>query len=81
MIPITSSETLGKVLRMYRKQQDLTQAQAGRKFNMTQKTVSLIEAGKRGIRLETLFNMLSALGLEMHLEPRVKSVSEKGIWE
>ena len=48
MIPITSSETLGKVLRMYRKQQNLTQTEVGRKFNMTQKTVSLIEAGKRG---------------------------------
>lgn len=80
MIPITSSETLGKVLRMYRKQQNLTQAEAGRKFNMTQKTVSLIEAGKQGIRLETLFKILSALGLEMHLEPRVKSVKEQGLW-
>ena len=80
MIPITSSETLGKVLRMYRKQQNLTQAEAGRKFNMTQKTVSLIEAGKQGIRLETLFKILSALGLEMHLEPRVKSIKEQGLW-
>ena len=81
MIPITSSETLGKVLRMYRKQQNLTQAEAGRKFNMTQKTVSLIEAGKQGIRLETLFKILSALGLEMHLEPRVKSIKEQGLWQ
>ena len=81
MIPITSSETLGRVLRMYRKQQNLTQAQAGRKFNMTQKTVSLIESGKQGIRLETLFKIMSALGLEMHLEPRVKSVKEQGLWQ
>jgi HTH-type transcriptional regulator / antitoxin HipB len=81
MIPITSSETLGKVLRMYRKQQHLTQAEAGRKFSMTQKTVSLIEAGKQGIRLETLFNIMSALGLELHLEPRVKSIKEKGLWQ
>ena len=80
MIPITSSETLGKVLRMYRKQQNLTQAEAGKKFNMTQKTVSHIESGKQGIRLETLFNIMTALGLEMVLQPRVKPEREKGLW-
>ena len=36
MIPITSAETLGKVLRRYRKDRDLTQSAAGKKFNLPQ---------------------------------------------
>lgn len=80
MIPITSTKTLGKVLRKYRMEQNLTQTEAGQRFNLTQKTVSNIEAGRPGVRLETLFNILSALELEMHLEPRVKSNTKKGLW-
>ncbi len=80
MIPITSPKTLGKVLRKYRMEQNLTQTEAGQRFNLTQKTVSNIEAGKQGVRLETLFNIMSALGLEIYLEPRVKSKTKKGLW-
>ena len=80
MIPITSVETLGRVLRKHRLQQHLTQTQAGAAFNLSQKTVSNIEAGKPGVRLETLFNMLSTLELEMRLEPRVRPGDEKGPW-
>lgn len=70
MIPITSPQTLGKVLRKYRKDQGLTQTEAGRKFNLTQKMVSNIETGVSGVQVGTLFKLLSALGLEIHLKPR-----------
>lgn len=80
MIPITSPKTLGKVLRKYRMEQNLTQTEAGQRFNLTQKTVSNIEAGKQGVRLETLFNIMSALGLEMQLQPRDQSRNKKGLW-
>jgi HTH-type transcriptional regulator/antitoxin HipB len=80
MIPITSPESLGNVLRKFRQEQGLTQSDAGRKLNMTQKTVSQIESGKPGVRLETLFNLMSALGLEMHLEPRSRPEKHKAIW-
>ena len=80
MIPVTSPENLGKVLRHYRKNQGLTQVQAGSKFNLPQKTVSEIEAGVAGIRLNTVFRYMSALGLEMHLEPRNKLLVDEALW-
>lgn len=80
MLPITSTKTLGQVLRKYRKEHGLTQSQLGKKFNLTQKMVSNIESGLPGIQLGTLFKLLSALGLEMHLEPRDKSSNKKALW-
>ena len=80
MIPITSAETLGKVLRRYRKDLGLSQSEAGRKFNLPQKTVSRIEAGISTIHLATLFKYMSALGLEIHLQSREKSSEEEALW-
>ena len=80
MIPITSAETLGKVLRRYRKDRDLTQSAAGKKFNLPQKTVSQIESGLPGVQLGTLFKLMSALELEMHLEPRGKPSKDEALW-
>jgi HTH-type transcriptional regulator/antitoxin HipB len=80
MIPITSPQTLGKVLRRYRKDQGLSQIEAGRKLNLSQKTVSNIESGLPGVQLSTLFRLMSALGLEMQLVPREQPNSNKGLW-
>ncbi len=80
MIPITSPETLGKVLRRYRKELGLTQSEAGKKFNLPQKTVSRIESGISTIQLGTVFKYMSALGLEMNLEPREKSSQDEALW-
>lgn len=80
MIPITSTETLGKVLRRYRKDRGLTQSEAGKKFNLPQKTVSQIESGLPGVQLGTLFKLMSALELEMHLEPRGKPSEDEALW-
>jgi len=80
MLPITSPKTLGKVLRRHRKELGLSQSEAGTKFNISQKTVSNIESGLPGVRLETIFRLMSALKLEMHLEPRDKESNEEDIW-
>ena len=80
MIPVTSPGNLGKVLKLYRKNQGLTQVEAGSKFNLPQKTVSTIEAGTAGIRLDTVFKYMSALGLEMHLVPRNKPSNDEALW-
>ena len=80
MIPVTSPENLGKVLRLYRKNQGLTQVEAGGKFNLPQKTVSRIEAGAAAVRLDTVFKYMSALGLEMHLEPRNQQSDDGALW-
>ena len=79
MLPITSPEILGKVLRHYRKNLGLSQSEAGKKFNLPQKTVSRIESGIATIQLDTLFKYMSALGLEIHLQPRDES-SNEALW-
>jgi HTH-type transcriptional regulator/antitoxin HipB len=73
MISITSPEALGKVLRRYRKEQGLTQSEAGKALNLSQKTVSQIEAGLPGVQLGTLFKLMSVLRLEMHLVSRERA--------
>jgi HTH-type transcriptional regulator/antitoxin HipB len=80
MIPITSPQTLGKVLRQNRKNLGYTQSYAGKKFNITQKMVSDIESGKDGIHIATIFRYMAALGLEMHLEFRNKILNDSEIW-
>ncbi len=80
MIPITSPDTLGKVLRRYRKDLGLSQSKAGKKLNLPQKTVSRIETGISAVHLGTLFKYMSSLGLEMHLEPREKSSKDEALW-
>lgn len=80
MIPITSPKTLGKVLRRYRKDLGLTQSEAGEKFNLPQKVISQVEAGRDGTHISTIFRYMSALTLEMHLEFRDKSSTGSELW-
>ena len=80
MIPITSPQLLGKVLRQNRKELGFTQSHAGKKFNLTQKMVSDIESGKEGVHIATIFRYMAALGLEMRLEFRNKSLDDSEIW-
>ncbi|MDT8452340.1 MAG: helix-turn-helix domain-containing protein [Gammaproteobacteria bacterium] len=80
MIPVTSPEELGRVLKMRRKELNLTQIEAGKKFNLTQKTVSNIENGRPGVQLDTLFRLMSALNLEIHLQPRDMPYKGEAPW-
>lgn len=80
MLPITSPKTLGQVLRKYRKDQGLTQAQLAAKFNLTQKMVSNIEAGLPGVQLGTLFKLMAALDLEMQLVSRTADSPHEALW-
>jgi len=80
MIPITSSEILGRVLRKHRKKLGLTQKQAGAKFNIRQASISKIETGSPNVSLDTLLRIMSALNLEMHLQNRTGNMPEEGLW-
>lgn len=80
MVPITSPEILGRVLRKYRKELGLTQTQVGEKFNIRQASISNIESGSSGVSLDTLFRLMSALNLEMHVQDRDSDSPEGGLW-
>lgn len=67
---VVSPEILGAALREARKKKGLSQVQAGRSVGMDQPTVSKVEQGNSGTRLDTLFRLLAALDLELVLQPR-----------
>ena len=67
---------LGAALRRHRKLSGLTQADLSNRINKRQATVSNLESAESGT-LETLFAVLSALDLELVVQPRTKSEVKK----
>jgi HTH-type transcriptional regulator/antitoxin HipB len=67
---IVSPESLGSALREERKKIGLSQAEAGKSVGIDQPTVSKVEQGSPGTRLDTLFRLLAALDLEVVLQSR-----------
>lgn len=62
---VTSQKVLGAAIMHQRKLQRLTQTQAGAPFRLDQSTISNIEKGVPGTRLDTLLRLLAALDLEL----------------
>lgn len=56
---------LGAVLKGCRKQRSLSQTAAGTQVGLTQRTVSVIESDAARSGIDTLYKLLSALGLEL----------------
>ena len=67
---ITSPRGLADALQQARKQQNQTQKTIGALAGTKQSTVSAFETSPEHARIETLFKLLSALNLELVLEPR-----------
>lgn len=67
---VYSAKSLGIVLKSRRKAKKLTQTTAGATVDLDQTTISSIENGAPGTRLETLFRLLAALELEIVIRPR-----------
>ncbi len=63
----------GDILRRYRQAQTSTQQLLGQQVQLRQATISKLEAGEPGTRLSTLFDVLTALDLELVIRPRTKS--------
>ncbi|PNU19042.1 hypothetical protein C2E25_14645 [Geothermobacter hydrogeniphilus] len=58
---VISLESLGVALGEAHRQQRLSQAEAGRPVGLDQPTVSRVEQGSPGTRLDTLFRLLAAI--------------------
>ena len=65
-------QQIGEILRRIRRQKNMTQRDLGEKTNLRQAAISGVESGKPGTRLRTLFDLLSALDLELVVRPRMK---------
>jgi HTH-type transcriptional regulator / antitoxin HipB len=73
---VHSPKSLGSVIKRRRKAKKLTQEEAGSAFKIEQSTVSSIEQGTPGTRIETLFRILAALDLEMVIQQK-KTIKPK----
>jgi HTH-type transcriptional regulator/antitoxin HipB len=73
---VHSPKSLGSAIKRQRKAKQLSQTEAGSTFKIEQSTISSIEQGAPGTRLETLFRLLAALDLEMVIRPK-EAISKK----
>lgn len=67
---VYSPESLGNAIKRQRKAKQLNQKETGSPFKIEQSTISNIEQGTPGTRIETLFRLLAALDLEMVIRPK-----------
>jgi HTH-type transcriptional regulator/antitoxin HipB len=71
---IHSPKSLGNAIKRQRKLKNLSQSEAGSSIKIEQSTISSIENGAPGTRLETLFRVLAALDLEMIIRPKQTTI-------
>lgn len=67
---------IGHALRQARKQQELSQQALATKSGVWQETISKIENGSPGTRLETIFDLCAALNLEIVVADRSKGTTD-----
>lgn len=75
---VFSPQSLGIAIKRQRKAKKLSQQEAGEPYKLDQTTISSIEQGAPGTRLETLFRLLSALELEMVIRPKKSNKDSNG---
>lgn len=71
-----SAKQLGAHLQNERVRRGLSQTELADLAGTGQKTISHVETGSKGTKLETVFRLLAALDLEIHLEPRTKGAEK-----
>lgn len=68
---------IGAAVRRRRRALGMNQNEVSTKTQLRQATVSGLEAGEPGTQLRTLFNVLTALNLELVIRPRTKASTDK----
>lgn len=79
-ITVPSPKLLGSVLRRIRRLKKLNQTEVGRDFVLDQTTISSIESGAEGTRIETIFRLLAALELEMVIRTKDAKADSSDEW-
>jgi HTH-type transcriptional regulator/antitoxin HipB len=69
-ISISCVADLGTALARARKSAEKTQAEIAKQANLRQATVSKVENGDQGVRLETVLSLLQASDLELLVRPK-----------
>jgi HTH-type transcriptional regulator / antitoxin HipB len=73
---VTSPHQLAITVRDQRKQMQMSQADVADHVGLRQETISAFENKADRTKLDTLFRILAALNLEIHVVPRGTQVSE-----
>lgn len=68
---------VGEILHRTRRALHVSQSTLGEKSGLWQETISRVEKGSPGTKLETLFDLLAALDLEVVIQPRRKNKISK----
>jgi len=68
---------VGEAVRRRRRSLGMTQKDLAGKTNLRQATISDVEAGEPGTQLRTLFDVLTALDMEVVARPRTKASTDK----
>lgn len=79
-ITVPSPKLLGSALRRMRRLRKLNQTETGKEFMLDQSTISSIEAGAEGTRIETIFRLLAALELEMVIRNKSSKTDNSEKW-
>ena len=69
---VRSPKQLGAFIHNIRTRRNLTQQALADLVGTGQKTISRIENGHEGTKLETIFSLIAALDLDIQLAPRAK---------
>ena len=77
---VGSPQMLGQFIQRVRKYKKLTQSNVGKGFKIDQTTLSSIENGAKGTRIETLFRVLAALDLEVIVQDKQKGSQSEDRW-
>ncbi|OHZ01196.1 type II toxin-antitoxin system antitoxin HipB [Salinicola sp. MIT1003] len=77
---ITSPDMLARALKEARSRNGLTQKDVAAQVGIKQATVSAFENHPEKSRVETLFKLMAALGLELHVAERESGQSEQS-WD
>lgn len=67
---IRDTKQLGAALQRERKRQGLTQTELAEKAGVRQQTISAVEGGKPRSELQVIFDIMTALGLDISLSAR-----------
>lgn len=77
---IRSPKELAMIAVNQRKQLGLTQTEVGERVGLKQKTVSTFENNPESVMLSTAFLILSALHLDLMVNPKSTGVDTLGQW-
>lgn len=78
---LNTPQTLAAVIRDQRKMQQLTQKETADRVGIKQATISGFENNPDQCKVETLFKLLSALDLELHITRKGHSPDKNQEWD